>query len=170
VAQLSETTSFSGGADSIVERRIEFTLLDNWSILWFRENEENAPRFQRSGKKAGGVCVFGGGDFAVGPGLGFGFAGCGDGLLRWVDVPAAWSCAEEEFGRFQPGEGCGNGRLRASRTKSGDGLQHGLLPSERTGCDRGCCFCGAGCCDLFCAAYWWACGAWLRFFGSFVRY
>jgi hypothetical protein len=99
VAQLSETTSFSVGADSIVERRIEFTLLGKWSILWIRENEEDAPRFQRSGKKVGGACVPGGGNAAVGAGLGFGFAGCGDGLLRWSDVPPAWAFAEEEFGR-----------------------------------------------------------------------
>lgn len=44
-----------------------------------------------------GVCVSGGGDALVGAGLGFGFAGRGDGLLRWGDVSAAWTCAEEKF-------------------------------------------------------------------------
>jgi len=126
-----------------VERQIEFTLLGKWGILWIRENEEKAPRFQRSGKTAGGVCVFGGGDAAVGAGLGFGFAGCGHGLLRWIDVSAAWACTEEEFGRFQPGERCVDGRLRTSWAEGGDGLQHGLLPSEGSRCDRSGCFCGA---------------------------
>ena len=79
--------------------QIEFTDGVGWSILEILENEENAPRFQRSGKKAGGVCVFGGGDAALGPGVGFGVAGCGHGLLRWGDVSAARACAEEEFER-----------------------------------------------------------------------
>jgi len=44
------------------------------------------------------ACVcFGGLDAAVGAGLGIGFAGCGDGLLRWSDVPLARAWAEEKF-------------------------------------------------------------------------
>jgi len=74
-------------------RQFQFTNADGWGILEIRENEENAPRFQRSGKKAVGVCVFGGADVAVGAGVGFGFAGCGHGLLRWGDVSAAWAWA-----------------------------------------------------------------------------
>jgi len=95
VAQLSGTTSFSARADSIAERRIEFTLLGRWSILELRENEENAPRFQRSGKTVGCVCVSGGGDAAVGASLGRRVAGCGRGLLRWSDVPVTWAWAKK---------------------------------------------------------------------------
>jgi len=73
--------------------------------------------------------LFGGGDSALGTGLGFGVAGCGDELLRWGDVPATWACAEKEFGGCQFGEGWADGRLRASRTEVGDGLQCGVLPS-----------------------------------------
>jgi hypothetical protein len=62
-----------------------------------RENEQNAPPFQRSGKKVAGVCVFGGDIVPLGAGLGFGFAGGGCGLLRWSDVSAARACAEENF-------------------------------------------------------------------------
>jgi hypothetical protein len=103
----------------------------------------------------------------MGAGLGFGFAGCGDGLLRWGDVPVAWPCAKEEFGRYQYGKGRADGRLRASWAESGDGLQHGLLPSEGAGCDRGGNFRGAGCCDLFCAALHWSPNADTIFFGKF---
>jgi hypothetical protein len=151
-------------------RQFEFTNSGRWSIVEVQDNETITPLFQRSGKKVEGVCVFGGGDAAVGAGLGFGFAGCGNGLLRWGDVPAAWTCTEEEFRRCQPGEGRANGRLRASWAESGDGLQHGVLQPEGAGCDRGGCFRGAGCRDLFCAAYWWDCCAWLRSFGWFFRY
>ena len=76
-----------------------------------RQNEENALRFQRSWKKVGGVCVFGGCDALVGAGVGFGLASCGAGLLRWGDVSAAWACAQEEFERCQFREGHADGRL-----------------------------------------------------------
>jgi hypothetical protein len=79
-------------------RQIEFTDSGGWSILEIRENEENAPRFQCSWKKIGGVCVFGGSDSSVVATVGFGAAGCGRGLLRWGDVSVAWACAEEKFG------------------------------------------------------------------------
>jgi hypothetical protein len=79
--------------------RIKFTDDGGWGILEIRENDENAPRFQGPWKKVGGVCVFGGVDVVVGAGLGFGVAGCGHGLLRWGDVPVAWTCTEEEFAR-----------------------------------------------------------------------
>ena len=78
-------------------RRIEFTKLGRWGIVKIRENEENAPRFQRSGKKVAGVCVFAGGDAALGAGLGRRVAGCWRGLLRWGDVSTAWAWAEEKF-------------------------------------------------------------------------
>ena len=68
-----------------------------WGIVELRENTENAPRFQRSGKTLAGVCVFGGDIPALGSGLGLGVAGSGRGLLRWGDVPAAWACTEEKF-------------------------------------------------------------------------
>jgi hypothetical protein len=123
--------------------QIEFTMAHGWGILEIRENEENAPRFQRSGKKARSVCVFGGDDAPVGAGMGFGFAGCGHGLLRWGDVPVAWARTEEEFERSRPGEGCADGRVRASWAEGGDGLQRGVLPSEGSGCDWGDCFCDA---------------------------
>jgi len=129
--------------------QITFTDTDKSSILGFRPYETNPPRFRRSGKKAGSVCVFGGGDFAVDAGVGFGVAGCGNGLLRWGDVPAAWACAEENFGRCPARKGCADGRLRASWAEGGDGLQHGLLPSHGSGCDRGGCFCGAQRCSDF---------------------
>ena len=124
-------------------RQIKFTDTDKSSILGFRLYEWNSPRFQRSGKKAGGVCVFGGVDAAVGARVGFGFAGCRHGLLRWGDVSVAWACAKEEFGRYQFGEGCVDGRLRASCAAGGDGLQRGVLPSERSGRVRGDCVCAA---------------------------
>lgn len=89
------------------------------------------------------MCVFGGGDALVGPGVGFGFAGCGDGLLRWGDVSAAWAWAQEEFGRYQFGEGYADDRLRASWAQDGDGLQHGVLPSQGPRSDRSCRFCAA---------------------------
>src|SRR5579859_2393971 len=85
------------GRESPSLRRIEFTLLGKWGILWVRENEENAPRFQRSGKKVGGVCVFGRGDVVVVTTVGFGAPGRRDGLLRWGDVSAARAWAEEKF-------------------------------------------------------------------------
>jgi len=74
-------------------RQIAFTDGSTSGTLKVRNDEENAPRFQRSGKKAAGVCVFGGVDAAVGAGVGFGCAGGKDGLLRRGDVPFAWTCA-----------------------------------------------------------------------------
>ncbi len=147
--------------------QIEFTGDGWWGILGIRENEANAPRFQRSGEKAGGVCVFGGADAALGAGVGFGVAGCGHGLLRWGDVSAARACAEEEFGRYQFGERCADGWLRASRAESGDGLQHGVLPSDGSGCDRCDCFCTAKSCGDFCAASHWSSGTRHVIFGEF---
>lgn len=82
-----------------------------WGIVGIRENEENAPRFQRSGKTVGGVCVFGGDIAALGASLGLGVAGRGRGLLRWGDVSAAWACAQEKFERRQFDEGHADGRL-----------------------------------------------------------
>jgi len=131
------------GCESSSRLQIEFTMARGWGILELRENEENAPRFQRSRKKVVGVYVFGGADLVVGAGLGFGVAGCGDGLLRWGDVPAAWARAKEEFGRYQFGEGYADDRLPASRAEGGDGLQHGVLPPFRPGCDWSHRFCVA---------------------------
>jgi len=133
-------------------RQIEFTDTDKSSILGFRPYETNSPRFQCSWKKVRGVCVFGGLDAAVGAGVGLGFEGCGHGLLRWGDVSAAWPCTQEKFGRHRFGEGCADGRLRASWAEGGDGLQHGVLPSRGPGRDRGDCFCAAECFDGFRAA------------------
>jgi len=109
--------------------------------------------------------VFGGGDFAVGAGLGFGFASCGDGLLRWGDVSLAWTCAEEEFGRLQSGERCADDWLRASWAESGDGLQHGVLPSQGSRADRSYSFCAAERRCAFHAASHWSPGTLLGFFG-----
>jgi len=78
-------------------RQIEFTDGVGWSILEILENEENAPRFQRSRKTVAGVCVFGGGDALVGTDLGCGVAGCGYGLLRRGDVSVARAWAKEKF-------------------------------------------------------------------------
>jgi len=114
-----------------------------------------------------GVCVFGGVDLVVVAGLGCGFAGRGHGLLRWGDVPFAWTCAEEEFGRFQPGEGCADGWLRASRAEGGDGLHHGVLPSRGSGCDRGNCFSAAESSNRHRAAPYWSPGAHLALFSEF---
>ena len=72
--------------------------MGRWSIVKIRENEENVSRFQRSGKKVAGVCVSGDRDALVGAGMGRGIAVYGHGLLRWGDVPVAWTWAEEEFG------------------------------------------------------------------------
>jgi hypothetical protein len=155
------------GGSPLLCWQIEFTRGDWWGMLGIRENEENAQRFQRSGKKAGGVRVFGGVDVVVGAGLGFGLAGCGDGLLRWGDVSAAWACAEEEFGQFQFGEGCTDGRLRASWAEGGDGLQHGMLPSQGSGCDRSNHFCAAESRRDFCAACDWSPNAHFVLFGEF---
>jgi len=146
-------------------RQIEFTDGGTSGTLKVRENEENAPRFQRSWKKRWGVCVFGGVDAAVGARVGFGVAGCRHGLLRWGDVPAAWTCAEEEFERSQPGEGCANGRLRASCAAGSDGLQHGVLPSQGSRSDRSDSFCVAKRRRAFHAASHWSPGARLVFFG-----
>lgn len=111
-------------------RQIDFANDGSWSILGVRDNETKTPLFQRSGKKTWGVCVFGGGDVVVGAVVGFGGAGFGGGLLRWGDVPTAWAFSQEEFERYQRGDGCADGQLRASRTEGGDGLQHGVLPSR----------------------------------------
>ena len=93
VCDLRARVSRRGG----VAQQIEFTDQGGWVILEIRENEENAPRFQRSGKKVAGVCVFDGSDALVGAGMGRGIAGSERGLLRWGDVPAARAWAEEEF-------------------------------------------------------------------------
>jgi hypothetical protein len=169
VCDLRARVSRHGGAgcESSSRVQIEFTMAHGWGILEIRENEENAPRFQRSWKKAGGVCVFGGGDITVGAGVGFGVAGCEDGLLRWGDVSAAWACAEEEFGQFQFGEGSTDGRLRASWAEGGDGLQHGMLPSQGSGCDRSNHFCAAESRRDFCAACDWSPNAHFALFGEF---
>jgi hypothetical protein len=147
--------------------RFEFTEAGGWSILKIRENEEKPPRLQLSGKKVGGVCVLGGGDALVGASVGFGVAGCGDGLLRWGDVPTAWAYAEENFEGYQPGEGCADGRLRTPCAEGGYRLQHGVLPSQGSRCDRGGCFCAAGCCGGFCAAFCGTGAADAIFFGEF---
>jgi hypothetical protein len=166
VCDLRGRVSRRGGAgrESSSRLQIEFTMADWWGILEIRENEENAPRFQRSGKKVGGVCVFGGVGDAMGAGVGCSFAGCGHGLLRWGDVPVAWTCAEEEFERSQPGKGCADGRLRASWAEGGDGLQHGVLPSFGPRCDRSYRFCAAECRRAFHAASHWSPGTHLVFF------
>ena len=93
VCDLRDRVSRRGGT----VRRIGFTEGGGWSILEILENEENAPRFQRSENEAGGVCVFGGGDAFVGTDLGCGVAGCGHGLLRWGDVSVARAWAKEKF-------------------------------------------------------------------------
>jgi hypothetical protein len=167
VCDLRGRVSRHGGAgrESPSQRQIEFTRGGSWGMLGIRENEENAPRFQRSGKTIGGVCVFGGGDVAVGAGLGFGFAGCGRGLLRWGDVPVAWTCAEEEFERFQPGEECLDGRVRASCAEGSEGLQHGVLPSQGSRSDRSDSFCAAERRRAFHSASHWSPGTRLGFFG-----
>src|SRR6202030_1616812 len=84
-----------------------FTDDGGWSILDKRNNETTTPHFQRCGKKAGGVRVFGGADAAVGTGVGFGFAGC-DGLHYGV-LPSCGSgrdggdrfCAAEPSNRYR---------------------------------------------------------------------
>jgi len=148
----------------LISPQFEFTSGGGWSILEVRENEENAPRFRRSGKTVGGVCVFGGLDAAVGAGLGIGFAGCGDGLLRWSDVPLARAWAEEKFERFRPREGCADGQLRTPCAQGGDGLQLGVLPSEGSLCGRDDCFRSASCCGDFCTALNRPTYAWPFFF------
>jgi len=100
----------------------------------------------------------------VGAGLGIGFAGCGDGLLRWSDVPHARAWAEEKFERFRPDEGCADGQLRTSCAQDGDGLQLGVLPSEGSGRGRGDYFCSASCCGDFCTALTRPTYAWPFFF------
>jgi hypothetical protein len=172
VCDLRGWVSRHGGAgcESSSRVQIEFTMAHGWGILEIRENEENAPRFQRSWKKAGGVCVFGGGDVAVGAGLGFGVAGYGHGLLRWRDVSAAWACTQEEFGRYQFGEGCADGRLRASRAEGGDGLHYGVLPSRGSGRDGGDRFCAAEPCADFRYDPRWASNTHLECFCKFFRY
>jgi hypothetical protein len=109
--------------------------------------------------------VFGGVDAAVGAGVGFGFAGCGDGLLRWGDVPVAWTCTQEEFERYQFGEGYADDRLRASWAEGSDGLHDGMLPSQGSGCDRSDSFCAAERRCAFHAASHWSPGTRLGFFG-----
>src|SRR5260221_13048813 len=78
--------------------QIKFTGDARWGILGIRENEQNAPRFQRSGKTVAGVSVFGGGDVLVGACLGRRISGCGLGLLRWGDVSAVRARAEKKPG------------------------------------------------------------------------
>src|SRR5258708_3719243 len=114
----------------------------------------------------GGVCVFDGGDAAVGPGVGFGVAGCGHRLLRWSDVSAARACVEEEFGR------CGRREKRTALFvrapwEGSDGLQDGVLPSHGSGCDRCDCFCTAKSYGDFCAASHWSSGTRHVIFGEF---
>jgi hypothetical protein len=145
----------------------EFTDTDKSSILGFRPYETNSPRFQCSWKKVGGVCVFGGVDAAVGAGVGLGFEGCGHGLLRWGDVSAAWAFTEEKFRRYQFGEGCADGWLRASWAEGGNGLQHGVLPSRGSGCDRGDYFCAAESSNRYCIAPHWSSDTRFGFFGEF---
>jgi hypothetical protein len=169
VCDLRARVSRRGGAgcESSSRLQIEFTMAHGWGILEIRKNEENAPRFQRSRKKVVGVCVFGGADLVVGAGLGFGVAGCGDGLLRWGDVSFAWACAQEEFERYQFGEGYADDRLPASRAEGGDGLHHGVLPSYGSGCDRGNCFSAAESSNRYRAAPYWSPGAHLALFSEF---
>src|SRR5258707_14982741 len=97
-------------------RQIEFTCDGRWGILGVRENEENAPQFQRTGKTAAGASVFGGGDALVGDCLGRRIAGCGRGVLRWGNVPVAWSWARTgakvEWHQYR--EGHADRRLRPS--------------------------------------------------------
>lgn len=107
----------------------------------------------------------GGRDVAVGAGVGFGVAGCGHGLLRWGDVPVAWARTQEEFERYQFGEGYADDRLRASWAEGGDGLQHGVLPSEGSRSDRSDSFCAAECHRAFHAASHWSPSTRFVFFG-----
>ena len=74
--------------------------------------------------------MFDGGNFVVGAAVGFGFAGFWDGLLRRGDVSLAWAFSQEEFEPCERGDGCADGRLRASWAEGGDGLHDGVLPSN----------------------------------------